>query len=60
MDSDYVGDTEYYAVLDPNENVDKIVEGRYWSKEEAEDRNAKDITDALLPEEDADPYRHHG
>lgn len=57
IDSNYIGDAEYYAVLEPNENVEKIVEGRYWSLEDAENSNAKDITDKLLPEEDAEaPY----
>lgn len=57
MDYDYVGDEEYYAIFEPNDNIEKVVLGRFDSLEEAEAENAVDITEEILPEEGAEaPY----
>ncbi len=45
----YSSNAEYYYVLDNNEHVKKVVQGRFKTLKEAEDAGAEDITDYLLP-----------
>lgn len=45
----YTNDTEYYYVLEANDQIEKVVLGQFATREEAENKGAQDITAQVLP-----------
>lgn len=45
----YTNDTEYYYVLEANDQIEKVVLGQFTTREEAENKGAQDITAQVLP-----------
>ncbi len=53
----FTSKSDYYYVMDTNDQIEKIVKGQYNTREEAESKGAEDVTAQLLPgDQNTKPY----